>query len=153
MFIDLGAPILPGVGAAGLLLGEALDPALRADAFAVERVAHDCVRYSFDSVRVSVRYGLTTQIALSAGYAGTIGGVIGIGSTIAEVEAHCGGKVTADPEAHHLVPPAPGWCFDALSAATDDPTDPGGAARVSEVFVFVPPNEPLRRGALPTISD
>src|SRR5512140_3407179 len=114
--LDLAAPIIPGVGAAGVVLGEALPAPLAAAAFAVERIGLGSVRYSFDAVRVSTRYGLVSAIDLSAGYTGTIGGRVGIGSSVAEVEAAGRGA---------------GWSFETTPRAAGEPPLPPGAARVS----------------------
>ena len=138
--LDLTAPILPGIGAAGLRLGEALDRSVAAGAFAVERIARDGVRYSFESVRVSTRYGLTTEIDVAAGYRGTLDGRIGIGSTVGEVNARYGTPAAGEHGSGTRLSRTPGWSFEVTRSTAGEPPTTEGELRVSLIIVFVPPN-------------
>jgi len=131
---DINAPIEPGVSAAGIRIGTAAREILsRGEPLETDRF-RETDKLVFPFVTLWVRDGRIQQVAVKAPYEGRIGNVIGIGSTVKDVEAALG-KVVQDKEDNLTVAESPGWCFEA------DQWSPGGGgrnrqARISEIFVF-----------------
>ena len=64
-------------------------------------------------------------------------GVIGIGTTIAEVEGHFGRPVEEDEEDNLVVQGLDGWCFETEVWASPSGTPrENSSARITELFVF-----------------
>jgi hypothetical protein len=122
MEIDLDADLVPGVGAAGLAIGQPIKSLLevaRPDSVE-QRIGLRVLKYG--PVWVFDKDGQINQISVFSGYRGRLAGTIGIGSFVAEVEAACG--PLEDLEwGEYGASGMPGWCF----AIEDGPmiNDPG----------------------------
>jgi hypothetical protein len=94
-----------------------------------------CARFDYKSVRVWIRNGTVDQVGVSAGYAGMLDQVLGVGSTIADVEAHFGEVVEDDDDCLATVS-RPGWCFETEEWTKGHELAQNRDARITEVFVF-----------------
>lgn len=110
---DLDGPIVPGEQAAGIILGtEATNCLARTRPRQIEHLP-GVTRYDFGQVAIWESSGRVDQIALLPGYRGSIDGVVRIGSTIADVEAHFASPVQEDDEdnlariSHQAARPSP----------------------------------------------
>jgi hypothetical protein len=110
--LNLEAPIVPSIGAAGVLVGTEIRQGL--DQVPPDKLhkTDGLCRYDFGPVRVWVRGAVIEQIGVSQGYKGLLNGVIGVGATIAEVERHFNSPVEEDDEDNLIVRGATGWCFE-----------------------------------------
>lgn len=137
--LDLDAAIEPGVGAAGLRLGDEVAQilALHKPDSSAKLPGSERTRHDFGPISIWEARGRVEQIRLSEGYRGMLDGIIGIGSTIAEVERHFGRPVEEAEEDELVVQDFDGWCFEtegwALPSGT--PRD-NSSARVTKLFVF-----------------
>jgi len=110
--LDLDAPILPGHGAAGLMLGESAArlPAPVPTGRRHESAGRKC--HDFGAVLAWVRDGIIEQITLLPPYRGRIGsGSIGLGSTLREV-SHELGPLLEDEHDYLVVEGMPGLSFE-----------------------------------------
>jgi hypothetical protein len=109
--LDLDAPILPGVGAAGLRVGTRLSelPLGLLEGFSVERRVNPCLPnavltlYRSAAVTLYVTNRLIDQIAVAGAYRGALHGPSGsvdLGATVAAIEAP-GERSSAAPAAPH----------------------------------------------------
>lgn len=104
--LRLDAPIVPGVGAAGLTLGDDVAQllALRTTPFSAATLpGTGRTRHDFGPISIWEARGRVEQIRLSDGYVGVLDGIIGIGTTIAEVECHFGRPVEEDEDDNLVV--------------------------------------------------
>lgn len=120
---DLDAPIIPGVSAGGVSIGDAAREI-------VERAGGtftaSCVKYPFGAVTLWVRGGRVTQVGVGDGYRGKIAGTpIGVGSLVSELEEAIG-YATQDEFDDLIVPRMPGFCFETAYRGKT----------VTEIFVY-----------------
>ena len=136
MPLDLDAPILPGLGAAGVRLLDDLDAALAGEE-PDERTEYDFGRATVRVGPVSLGAidGVITGFQLGPGYRGKVAGAVGIGSTLAEVEAAFGPIATGE-EHMVYVECMPGWWILA--------TDPPDGAKVSPDSICHDPEARIR---------
>jgi len=131
--IDLKAPIEPGRGAGGILLGDPVDelppPTARVQ-------LHEAERSDYPSVSVWVRQGLVDQVGVRAGYAGKLLGSLAIGTSIQDVARELG-TVTEDDEDNLIVPGSPGWCFETEAWTLSHKLEDNRASRITEIFVHM----------------
>jgi hypothetical protein len=146
--LDLDAPILPGVGAAGLRVGTRLSelPPSLLEGFSVERRVNPCLPnavltlYRSAAVTLHVENRVIDQIAVSGAYRGTLrgpGGSIGLGAAVADVEARIG-QVVEDDEDNLSILDLRGLCFavEGTFARFTSANDPIlRLLRLKEIFV------------------
>jgi hypothetical protein len=137
--LDLDAPIVPGVGAAGLTLGDDVAKllALRTPASIATLPGTGRTRRDFGPISVWEARGRIERIRVSEGYRGRLDGIIGIGTTIADVERHFGKPVEEDEEDNLVVQGLDGWCFETepWAAPSGSPRE-NSSALITELFVF-----------------
>lgn len=120
--LDLSAPILPGVGAAGLRLGTRVTdlPADLLAQFTLHRQVSSCVpnavetTYRTSAVTLYVENRVIYQIALTGAYQGALTGphgAISLGATIADAEQRLG-PVVFDDQDNLTVAGITGLCLD-----------------------------------------
>jgi hypothetical protein len=135
----MDADIIPGTGAANLRLGTAISAVLQ-DYGAVFRadVLYDALgrpsghRYRSSSVDLRSHDGTIAQIMVHGTYRGRLARAIGLGSTIADVEAAIG-PCAEDDEDNLIITNLPGICFE-IGATYADPD--GRHAPIVEIYVF-----------------
>src|SRR5258708_413382 len=110
MTINLDADLVPGVGAAGLFLGQLILSLLEvaAPASIEPRVGLRVLKYG--PVWVFDREGLIAHVCVFGGYRGTIAGAIGVGALVSQVEAAFGPLEDLEWNEYEVVG-MPGWCF------------------------------------------
>ncbi len=134
--LDLAAPILPGEGIAGLLVGARLTdlPSELLARFTIQRHVSPCVpnavqtTYRAGDVTLYVENRVINQIAVTGAYHGTLRGPhgsIGLGSTVAEVEQRIGPIVYDDAD-NLSIAGLSGLCFEVAGSfehfvPADDP--------------------------------
>jgi hypothetical protein len=132
---ELDAAIVPGCSAAGIRIGQELDPLLRFLRPFETMQLHGCQRLRFPMVDLWVSDRKVEQIGVSRGYRGRVRDKIGIGATIAEIEAAFG-SVTEDEEDNLIVAGEQGWCFEVEGYAPGRQPSECPQARISEIYVF-----------------
>ena len=117
--LDLDAPILPGLGAAGIRLGDRLEDVLRACAghFTEARVGSACLCdpwsasvFRSASVDLSHRDGHISQITVHDSYRVRLRGAVGLGSTPAEIARAIGPWEEVDADIYGIAS-LPGLAF------------------------------------------
>lgn len=130
--INLHAPIQAGFGAAGILIGDSVHelpmPLKRRQLTGVEKL-------EYASVAIWVRNGVVDQIGVSEGYRGKLSGVIGIGSSIADVDRALG-TVIEDDEDNLIVATCLGWSFETAAWRGGHRVEDNQHARITEMFVY-----------------
>lgn len=132
MKLDLEAPILPGLSAAGIYLGQSAAEFVR-NYRSLFTVTSDPSRFESRSVRVWIKNNAVDQIGVRNGYLGKLKSQIGVGSTVMELKTALG-SIYEDEEDNLKVRGAPGFCF-----GTDEPCPvcKGISGQiVTEIFVF-----------------
>jgi len=112
------APIEPGRSAAGVNLGTPVKDILRDNTGLVEEPATlgwHSIQGSF--VTFHVKHGLVRQVLVHGEYTGRVRGAVGLGSSVAQLEAALGGWVEGTYGREIEVPTLPGVFFE---------TDPPG---------------------------
>jgi hypothetical protein len=145
--LDLDAPIEPGRGAGGVPIGCALAEIVAACAplrvirigeggrVVAESEAEVVTIHSFGAARTWSVAGRVQQVGVFAGYRGRTARGIGVGSTIADVEAAYAVTVVKDGELL-AVPGVPGLAIETTEWGPDDAPDP--AAVIVQMCVYVP---------------
>jgi hypothetical protein len=132
--LDLDAPIIPGYAAAGLTLGQAppdiSEPVKGASAF-----PNGVLRLDYDSVSIWIASGAIVQIGVRERYRGMLDGMISIGSTIVDVEAHLG-PVRADLDGNLVVEGGSGWCFETEEWGGMGTLEENPGARITWICVY-----------------
>lgn len=142
--MDNTAPIIPGQSAAGIIIGSPIETILKDQRihFRAEEVRNPCVvsafplvRYRSPMVDLWVRTGIIDQIMVHSGYAGKLRGIIGLGSTIADIETQIG-LWGEDEEDNLVIQNLPGFCFtvEGSFSGLDDPAL--RHAKIEEMYVF-----------------
>jgi hypothetical protein len=133
--IDLDAPILPGRGAAGLMLGDQIESVLAEcpDVFDAEEIVNpytpvNTTRYRSPSVSLLEENGQVVQIMIHGNYRGKLDCQIGLGSTIADIQNLCG-QCAEDDEDNLTIEGLSGLCFDVTGSFPNkanpfNPTNP-----------------------------
>ncbi|MBI3917228.1 MAG: hypothetical protein HY322_09495 [Betaproteobacteria bacterium] len=138
--LDIDAPIIPAVGAAGLRLGAPFAPAPGAWRQVSPEEAGfplpaGMIHYTCPAVDLWTEEGLITQISVHGGYRGWLAGAIGIGSSLADLAERVGQPRLRD--LNLMVPGVLGFCVD-----TDGRARPGEAVfherRITVIYVFRP---------------
>jgi len=129
-------PIVPGISAAGIRIGEPA-PVPDTEVHAPVERFNGIEKYVFEAVTVWASHGHVDQIGLRAPYSGRLAFGIGIGSTIGEVE-RAFGPVTEDDDDNLVVRGSAGWCFETEDWAGGRSLGANREARISEIFVFAP---------------
>jgi len=133
---DLGAAIVPGTSAAGIVIGSRIEDLLaRSQPSGMERRS-DFLVHNFTSVKVWSLDGLVTQIGVYHGYRGTLDHQIGIGSSIAEVEGWCCCHVVEDDDDNLIAMGRPGWSFETSEWSGNHTVAENRNALITEIFVF-----------------
>lgn len=129
--INLEAPIVPGVSAAGVNIGQALEELPRP-----KKTTHltNVDLLEFPSVTIWVKDGTVYQIGVRDGYNGRLDEVVGIGSTIADVADNFG-DVTEDEYDNLVASSRPGWCFETTEWRNCHEVKFNLEARVTEILV------------------
>src|SRR6266566_2559700 len=117
--MDIEAPIVPGEGAAGIQVGLPIEEVLKGQEthFTSEEVVNHLVpfpiitRYRSAMVDLWAREGIVDQIMVHSGYRGKLMDKIGLGSTIADIEAQIGAW-EEDEEDNLVIRDLPGMCFE-----------------------------------------
>jgi hypothetical protein len=127
--LDLTAPIIPGVSAAGISLGCAIESVLTIkEAFDRQPVLDyrqrpsGITRYTSSSVDLWEHAGVIDQIMVHGAYRGQILGRLGLGATIADVE-RVFGNWQEDEEDNLVIGSLPGLWFEIEGCfpSVDDP--------------------------------
>lgn len=119
--LNLDAAIIPGVGAAGIAIGQPIEAVLR---LGPPDGIEDRITLGIFFCRV-LKYGpvwvfhtteVVDQICVFEGYRGKIADLIGIGSRITDVEAAFGSVENIQQDEYQVAGPPPGmsanWCFE-----------------------------------------
>jgi hypothetical protein len=125
-------PIIPGIGAAGIRLGASL-------ASVIGNIASQNPSrrmYALGAVTLWARDGHINQIGVSDGYRGKIAGLIGVGSTLAELH-NAFGSITGDDEDNLVVDSLPGCCFETEEWHHGSSPELNGVCRITWIFVFL----------------
>ncbi len=117
--MNIEAPIIPGVSAAGIQLGSPIEEVLKEQNhhFISEEVVNPFVpvptttRYRSAMVDLWVKNGIVNQIMVHVGYRGKLMGTIGLGSTIADIARHIGAW-EEDEEDNLVIRDLPGVGFE-----------------------------------------
>ena len=144
---DPEAPILPGVGVAGIALGEPAEAVLRALAgvsVEAEPLINTClqaptgvIRYRSADLDFWATDGVVDQVAVHGAYRGTLADGIGLGATLAEVAEHLGPY--ADDAGMVVVPGLSGVALAvAGSLSRHDARTADHQATIVEILVFRP---------------
>jgi hypothetical protein len=137
------SPLVPGESAAGIILGSSIETVIKPGTlFQAEEIRSSFVIYPFPVIRycsamvdVWTKAGIITQIMVHDGYAGKLFNVIGLGSTIADIERFIG-PCEEDEEDNLIVRDLPGFCFE-VEGWFPNLRDPAfHQARIKEMYVF-----------------
>jgi hypothetical protein len=117
--IDLSAPIIPGVSAAGFHIGQFIErnwhgagiKCVRESPSGAVGRSSDTVRYRSDSVDLWVANNVIQQIGVHGAYRGKLFGQITLGMTIEDIERRIG-PCMEDGEDHLAIAGIEGLCFD-----------------------------------------
>jgi hypothetical protein len=143
---NIDAPIFPGSGAAGLCLGEPVAPILDVlgHLFTVIDLSKPGIephyrRYNSEMVDLWELDGMVDQIMVHHEYRGTYAGLIGIGSSLADIR-RCFGRWFENDVDEFEIEGVEGMCFDIASypLPSDDPAFL--LAPISHICVFRIPN-------------
>ena len=134
--IDLTAPIVPGVSAAGITLRTPIDPLLVEHGLVQTERRGGRAIYELPSIKIWVVDRLVTQIGVSTGYLGKVNHKISIGSTIREVEELFHLSVVEDEEDNLCVQAMPGWSFETTEWISDHSVKSNLDACIVEIFVY-----------------
>jgi hypothetical protein len=133
---DLNAAVLPGLSAAGIVVGSSINGLLsQAHPSKTEHLSA-CVIYSFPSVKVWAVDGSVDQVGVYSGYRGLLEHAIGIGSTVAVVETWCQCEVEEDDNDNLIVPSKPGWCFETEPWSRDHSIGANRNSHITAIFVY-----------------
>jgi hypothetical protein len=134
--MNLSDPIVPGVSAAGVRIGDDIKRVLLGSG-APSAVHGDPgrERYEFGTVTIWAKAGRVEQIGVRKPYEGRLASGVGLGSTIADV-VESTGTVIEDDEENLVVAGQPGWCFETEEWAHGQSLSDNADARISEIFVF-----------------
>ncbi|MFN3652066.1 MAG: hypothetical protein ACK47B_21020 [Armatimonadota bacterium] len=133
--LDLDAPIVPGLCAAGISLGESAETILAWRPNRESILPDGCTRLEFGPVHVWLKDQAVMQIGVYRGYTGRLAERIGIASTIAEVESLLG-PVIEDEEDNLVVAAVPGWCFETEEWVRQGGPRKNTVSRIVGIFVF-----------------
>jgi hypothetical protein len=131
---NLNAPIIPGESAAGVRLGQPINGIISTVQPRAMISLHGSVKLHFESVTLWVKGKHVTQIGVASNYRGKIGGTIGIGSTIRDVQNTLG-QVIEDEEDNLTVAGMAGWYFETEPWRESHELESNLDARVTEIFV------------------
>ena len=136
---ELDAPIVPGIGAAGIRLGAPVQLIRSLAAVPRRRLDQTLEHIELGPVSVWIRDGLIDQIGVAAGYRGAVAGTdVGIGSTLRQVSTALG-EVFENDEDNLCVDGLPGICLETTLWA-DAPGRETVAhkldAKIIEIYVF-----------------
>jgi hypothetical protein len=132
---DLNAPIIPGKSAAGLSIGQEVVPTM-VFSHPIKTIAlNDQMKIISDCVTLWIKNNKITQIGVSGKYHGRINDVIGIGSSINEVQRVLG-QVIEGEEDNLIVPNIPGWCFETEEWHNGLLLEDNFNACISHIFVY-----------------
>lgn len=134
---DLSAPIQPGLGAAGLVLGCLLAGLRQIERGALQPLGGGVELVDLGAVRVWAVEGAIHQIGLRGAYAGRVAGTtIGVGSTLEQVVGQLG-SVSEGEDDVLIVRERPGLGFETEHWRGSPATlEQNMDARVTEIFVF-----------------
>lgn len=151
--IDLDAPIIPGKGAAGLVLNAQIEPILEENpgVFKSEKIVNSFVpvnltRYRSPAVDLWEEDGCIVQIMVHSEYQGKLDSKIGIGSTVADIQ-HLYGQCEEDEDDNLIIKEIPGLYFDVTGSFPnkENPFDPASPmfreATVDWICVFEEPTK------------
>ena len=132
---DLNAPIIPNISAAGIKIGQSAAKILAAATPASINQIENGQQLCFENVNVWTKNGLVDQIGVYAEYQGTIKGIIGIGSTMSDVQAAFG-KIIEDDEDNLIIVGIPGCYFETEEWKHGHNIENNLDSRLIEIFVF-----------------
>lgn len=131
---DLDAPILPGLSAAGVQIGESIERIPNLSEIITE-MGGVYGFHKFNSVKVWSRSGIVVQMGVSEGYRGMVGNRIGIGSTIADVESWTGSEVAEGEDDELIAVGSAGWSFEMTEWNGTHKLGLNREARIVAIFV------------------
>lgn len=144
--MDIEAPIIPGQNAAGIQPGSPVEEIVARqeidfqieeinDPLAIRAVPLICYRSAM--VDLWIEEGIIIQIMVHGAYRGKLKNVIGLGSTLADIEAHIG-DWQEDEEDNFVIPGLPGLCFE-VAGYFPNLEDPAlRSAPIDRICVFKP---------------
>ena len=135
--MEFQATILPGTGAAGLIIGDLLPDSppdyQRSASLAIGGLGNaEFEQLMYGPVTILSSEKRIVEITVREGYEGRTEKGIGIGSTIREVKQAYGENVYEDWEENLITPSTPGWCFETTAWRT--PYDPN--SRIIHIVVY-----------------
>ncbi|MDC3250178.1 hypothetical protein OAU52_00955 [bacterium] len=137
MKIDNNAPIIPGISAAGISIGQTIHEILKSNSdFELDTIA-DTSLYNFENICLWVVGERVTQISIFNEYQGQINKQIGINSTIEDVQKEMG-PISEDEDDNFITAKVPGWCFetDDWNTDSDEPEfEKNLDIEISEIFI------------------
>lgn len=141
--MNIEAPIVPGESAAGIQLGFPIEEILKEQEphFISEEVLNPLVllpnttRYRSAMVDLWVRDGIVDQIMVYSDYRGKLMDIIGLGSTIADIEMHIG-TMEEDDEDNLVIRDLPGVGFEIEGYFPDLKDTAFRHAPIKEIYVF-----------------
>jgi hypothetical protein len=140
--MNIEAPIVPGESAAGIQLGSPIEEVLNEHKNSFRsgenlKYSRVTTRYRSAMVDVWVIKGKVEQIMVHDGYRGKLKGIIGLGSTIADIERYIG-SWEEDEEDNLVIRDLPGVGFE-IEGYFPGLKDPAFLhAPIKEIFVFIP---------------
>ena len=137
MKINLQAPIIPGESIGSIKVKTNINQVENFNSFEQERVINkyfpdlDLIIYKTDSVSFWVKKGFITQIMAHGNYEGKLFDLIGIGSTINDIEKLID-PVDEDNEDNLIIEGIKGLCFEVRLPPDNDLN----STPIAEIFVF-----------------
>jgi hypothetical protein len=134
--INIKAPIIPGESIGEIKLGININQIENFNSFKQERVINeyfpdlDLIIYKTDLVNFYVEKGIITQIMAHGNYLGKLNNLIGIGSTMNDIEKLIG-PVDEDNEDNLIIEGIKGLCFDFESGPIYSNSTP-----IAKIYVF-----------------
>jgi|GEM_PF-3540097 hypothetical protein len=109
--LDLSAPIIPGVSAAGYTLGSSLNELTALQTFELKTYLKTCREYHSENVILFLENSTLKQICVRGNYKGTLSSNLGIGDCVKDFEKLYG-PVHEGPEDELIFQNLKGLCFE-----------------------------------------
>lgn len=142
--IDSLSPIVPGQSAAGIKIGSPIQNVLKqmTSSFQKEEIkgvasspSRNLTRYRSTMVDIWEENGVVVQVMVHDGYRGKLMGAVGLGSTVAELEAQLG-EWEEDEEDNLVLSNFPGMSFEVEGIFSDIAEIKRRNPVIREIYVF-----------------